>query len=376
VKRTIHKAVIFAAFGVASTASFAEDVTINGFLTTSAARLDRANAVYLNSFTDEARFDNTDSRLGLQFSGNINKRMTATAQLIARGRGGNNTIETDWAFVGIDVAPQTQVRTGKLKFPTFLISDYYEVGYAYPWIRPPQEVYTLNPLTTLVGVDMLYTPKLGSGNLLIQPYWGSNRGEAATTGEQGKVFASPAFTSTLPTGVTAPKAGDPISFSVPVLAGLNAVWNFPAGSFRMGYTHAEVNQELFGIVGKSAGFASVGLTIDWHNIVLYSEYADRNSDKELELAFPDQRAGYATLGYRMGKFLPHFTYAKRDEGADKSPTALKQTSMTAGLRYDVTENAALKAEYQYINPADGNTGLFNSDVKDARLYGVALDVIF
>jgi hypothetical protein len=362
-------------FGLASSTAFAEGVSINGFLTTSVARTDTAAATYLNSFTDEARFDNTDSRLGLQFSGAINKHMSATAQLLARGRGGNNAIETDWAFVSIDAAKQTQLRAGKLKFPTFLISDYYEVGYAYPWIRPPQEVYALNPISTLVGIDALYTPVVGKANLLIQPFVGSNRGTAYTTGQQDEVFSAAPFNLAI-------AAGHPINFNAPMLAGLNTVLNFSSGSFRLGYLQAEVDADMNGdglndIDGKTAGFASAGFTVDWSNVVVYAEYADRDSAAgAMETAFPDQRAGYLTLGYRFGKFLPHVTYASLDEGADESPTVLKQTSTTLGLRYEFLEGAALKFEYQAIDPDEGNSGLFSADVEDANLYGMSLDVTF
>ena len=74
---------------------------------------------------------------------------------------------------------QISVRAGKIKFPTFLISDYYEVGYAYPWIRPPQEVYSSNPITTLNGVDVLARFRLGDMSLLVQPYYGVSRGAEA-----------------------------------------------------------------------------------------------------------------------------------------------------------------------------------------------------
>ena len=347
----------------------AEAVSINGFLTTSLVGIDES-ATYLNAFTDQPRFDNTDSRLGLQFTGAINDRMSATAQLLARGRGSNNTIETDWAFVSMDVAAQAQVRAGKLKFPTFLISDYYEVGYAYPWMRPPQEVYSLNPISTLVGVDALYTPSLGGTSLLIQPFVGSNRGEAYASASQAAMMSA-----IDPANPTSP--GDAIAFDAPVLAGINAVLNFNAGSLRLGYTHAEVDAQTFGIEGKTAGFASAGLTVDWHDLVLYTEYVDRDAESGLmEAAFPDQRAGYVTLGYRLGKFLPHVTYAKLDEGKDPSNLALKQTSSTVGLRYELADGAALKFEYQRIEPDQGNPGLFDRAVEKANLYGLSLDVIF
>jgi hypothetical protein len=361
--RFFHGAFLVLVTSGFSASVLAEGVTINGFLTTSVVMTDTKNTSYdSGAITDEARFDNPDSRLGLQFTGTINEYMDATAQLIARGRGTNDSISTDWAFVSMRANDVTQVRVGKLKLSTFLISDYIEVGYAYPWVRPPLEVYSLNPINTLVGADMLYTPTVGNVQLMIQPYLGTNR--AATT-------ISPALADAY-----SMTAGDELGFSVSNMAGLNVVASFDAVSFRIGYLSTEVTQSDFGLDGERAQFASAGITMDWNNIVAYAEYAMRNEDPNLEAAFPDQNAYYATLGYRVGKFLPYVTYANIDYGADESPLATRQSSVTGGLRYELFDGAALKFEVQNADPAEGEYGLFDSKIENAVLYSIALDVIF
>ena len=92
--------------------------------------------------------------------------------------------------------------------------------------------------------------------------------------------------------------------------------------------------------------------------------------------FPDQRAWYATLGYRLGEFMPYLTYAELDSGADANPFALQQTSTTLGLRYELTTSADLKLEVEQVDPDRGNFGLFDQAVEDATLVMFALDVIF
>lgn len=361
--RFFYGAFIALVTGGFSVAAMAEGVTINGFLTTSVVMTDSKDVSYYNgAITDEARFDNPDSRLGLQFTGAINDYMDATAQLIARGRGSNDSISTDWAFVSMQLNDVTKVRTGKLKLSTFLISDYIEVGYAYPWVRPPLEVYSLNPINTLVGVDALITPSLGNVQLMIQPYFGSNRASATISPALADAYSL--------------TAGDELAFSVSNLAGINIVANFGAASFRVGYLTTEVDQSSFGLQGEKAEFGSVGLTMDWNNIVAYAEYATRNEAPNLETAFPDQDAYYLTLGYRVGKFLPYLTYANIDYGTDKSALAVRQTSVTGGLRYELMDGAALKFEAQSVDPEKGEYGLFDSKIEDAVLYSIALDVIF
>lgn len=376
-RKTIRRGVTAMLLGMASWSLHAEDVRVNGFLTTSLTKLSTDETSYLGgSFTHQPRFDNPDSRLGLQFSAQVSPRIEATAQLLARGRGDNNGIIADWAFVSIKAAESAKVRAGKLKLSTFLASDYIEVGYAYPWIRPPQEVYALNPITTQVGVDALYTPKLGGAKLMIQPFAGSNRGTTTI---------SPAladYLATQPAPFNTIVAGDMLDFSVPAMYGVNMSLSGRAVSFRLGFLQARVDQQEFSIEDKRANFASAGFTVDWRNLVVYGEYADRDVVEELEGAFPDQQAGYLTVGYRMGKYLPHLTYAAINAGREVSPLAVRQRSATAGLRYEFLDGAALKFEVQRIDPEEGNYGYFDGKdasgnyLRDARLYGIALDVIF
>jgi hypothetical protein len=149
------------------------------------------------------------------------------------------------------------------------------------------------------------------------------------------------------------------------------------------------------------------------NIVVYSEWTKRTTTDTLSRPFGDTEAYYATLGYRFGKFLPHITFASIDgEASTVQPGAITgtasslpvpggsfnfpvplQTSITAGLRYEVNDSAALKVEYQVVDveqdPAElqaanqgFNYGLFNTNFSqqppqnDVGLISVALDVIF
>ena len=96
-------------------------------------------------------------------------------------------MKADWAFVSYRAADPLTIRGGKLKLTTFLVSDYIEVGYAYPWIRPPQEVYYANPISTMTGADALVRFNFGDYSLLFQPYYGNSRGEQALVPQEADV---------------------------------------------------------------------------------------------------------------------------------------------------------------------------------------------
>ena len=73
-----------------------------------------------------------------------------------------------------------------------------------------------------------------------------------------------------------------------------------------------------------------------------------------DLEFPDNDTGFATLGYRIGKYMPHITYSMIDSN-DSILINQSQSSVIAGLRYDVQPWAALKFELQYTELGDDNT---------------------
>ncbi len=163
---------------------------------------------------------------------------------------------------------------------------------------------------------------------------------------------------------------------------------------------------------------AAGLTLDMANVVVYAEWTDRTTTDTLSRPFGDQDAWYATLGYRFGKWLPHLTYATIDGKASTvTPQAVScgetggcgpgvpyetplmnfpvaiQNSITAGLRYEVNDSAALKFEYAVVDVENDptelaeanqgvNFGLFDTSftlmppAEKVNVFSVALDVIF
>ena len=146
----------------------------------------------------------------------------------------------------------------------------------------------------------------------------------------------------------------------------------------------------FGTIdGDSGTFAGLGLIVDWRNIVLYSEYIQRDTDntQALNFAFPDQAAWYVTLGYRYRTVLPYVTFADLDEGADATPTALRQSSVALGLRWDIDDAAAIKFEAKQIDPGETafpplaptpvKLGLWDGpQVDKGNVYTITFDTIF
>lgn len=392
--------------------SSAQAIQFDGFMTAGAAMIvdiddaDKGN-IYIGGLGDRGISEDLsfekDTRFGLQISSDVTDNMSVVAQILARGDQGNFNAVIEWAYIDYEFHETTSVHVGKIKQPVYLVNDYVEVGYAYPWIRPPQEVYLLNnPLNTVNGIELLLQFSVGPGTLSFQPYLGSNRDDIPNA--QGAYFEAENI------------YGLDIKYS-------GSGYTVHASNFQCevtttgGFTTDNINpfgQDLnVDLNGKGdCNVTAAGFNLDMANVVVYAEWTQRTTTETLSRPFGDTEAYYATIGYRMGKFLPHITFASIDgeasvvqPGAISSDPALPvpggsfnfpvpiQTSITAGLRYEVNDSAALKFEYQVVDveqdPAElqaanqgFNYGLFNTNFSqsppqnDVGIVSVALDVIF
>ena len=414
-------------FGIAMLASAsAHAIQFDGFFTVGAAIHDDdtnkenplANGAenrYIGSLgdrgiTEDLTFE-TDTRFGLQISSEVSENMKVVAQLLGRGTNSNFDAIVEWAYADWEFTDWLSLRAGKIKQPVYLVNDYVEVGYAYPWIRPPVEVYYLNnPLNTVNGAELLLAFPVGPGTLSFQPYIGSNRDDIPNT--QGQAY-----------------------FEAENIVGIDV--KYAGRGYTVHASNFQCDVKTFGsLAGVPTAFGpvdidlngkgecdvtSAGLTFDVANVVVYAEWQERTTTDTLSRPFGDQDAWYATLGYRIGKWLPHLTYATIDGkaslvnppavtcadpsgcnlgpvtvpdggGISNFPVAI-QTSVTAGLRYEVNDSAALKFEYAVVDVENDpqelaqanqqtNYGLFDTNFllappKDkVGVASIALDVIF
>ncbi|MCW8900532.1 MAG: hypothetical protein OQK75_08755 [Gammaproteobacteria bacterium] len=355
--------------------SYAE-IDISGYASFKAiANSNDQKVSYYNGLAPEGEI-NTDSResnLGIQFSTDISPKMDMTVVMSARGGPSQKyNFETEWAYANYKFNDDLSLRIGKVKGPFYMVSDYKDVGYAYPWASVPDEVYSTNPIRSVNGLDLVYQKTINNVTYLGELYYGSGNNTSfilpTSLTDLNAAFSS-SYTTT-----------SQVSFKTHDMLGFNASVSFDGMSFRLGYFDTKV--DAFGQTDLEGSFGGIGMTIDKNNFVVYAEYIARDTGPGLEMAFPDANAGYLTLGYRMGDFLPYVTAASIGEGADKSIYTPKQTSTTLGLRYELDDAAALKIEAKNIkpdtyNPTPDAGGLFDGNItENVTIVTVAIDVLF
>lgn len=215
------------------------NIRISGFLTTIFTKGTNDKDVgYANGLAEkDVELDTRDNHLGVQFASTINSDTKVTAQMISRGGETNSyNMETDWAYVDYQALESVRFRIGKYKIPEFIASDYLDVGYAYPWVRPPQDVYATNPLISLNGVDMLYKINAGSSALFLDLYYGDGT---------HKTFVPPRTVDLSGGTLPASMKGQQVSFDTKNTVGFGIKYVAPHYTVRAGYFKTKVTQEDF-----------------------------------------------------------------------------------------------------------------------------------
>ena len=379
--RHIQALSILALSGISLTSQAIENIEMNSFLTIGAASIS-AEGHYLDRVTENISFEN-DSLYGINIRTEVSDKVSGAAQLLATATETNFNVEAEWAYVSYKFDEANNIRAGKLNLTTFLLSDYSTVGYLYPWIRPPVEVYANNPMKNFLGVELLNVTRFGKQTKLTSQFF---------------------------VGSAQVRQGD-YTFKATNGYGLNFQLDMPYVSLRVGGIVPTIQLESAVIDGAgrnngdtieimdnddTAVMLTVGALVDYKNFILYAEAISIDTQGDTQAIFPDQDGAYVTVGYQIGKYMPHVTVAQ-SSGPDVPPELaplnprdpVTQDSVALGLRYDVDDSVALKFEYQLVDLTDGKgDGFSHLEANDGshggtpgtidsfNVISISMDVIF
>lgn len=351
-----------------------------------------------------------DSNLGLQADMPVNSWLSLTAQgLVRKDAEAGYGAELTWAFAKFRLSDELSVRVGRVGLPVFMISDYRNVGYANHMLRPPTEVYSQVIFNSVDGLDLTWQRSFGDTSVTSQLAYGTLE-TLVPGGVHAKGKQTVALNVSVEHGPFTVRAGhartkitiaDSTSLNA-LIAGLRA-----AGA---GYRFAQLPVLAAEIEAKDkqGTFNSLGLTMDWNDIVVQTEYAKRTNESYIN----DTTSWYLMGGYRIGSFMPYVSHAelKIDSpivntvpaacpagypaactptmqqlgaGVRRLPNAGtgqgEQSTSSFGVRWDFASSVALKAQIDRVKPKNGTGLLIN--VKpgfkgDVLVGAVALDFVF
>lgn len=295
-----------------------------------------------------------DSLFAVQVSADLNDRVSATGQIVARG---SDDFDADfaWAYVGIKLNDELNLTIGRQRTAFFRYSDFLDVGYAYPWMSPQRSVYNLG-FNNADGVSLGWNRNLGN--------WFS----------QAKLFYGE-FDDSL---------GGDTTGQLKDFSGLSWDVNYDGWlSLRAAYFQADLSLQIasldplldalnqFGLSNTAglisanedpARFKNVGFEIDRSNWLVVGEWTETRAKNSI---LPINDNVYVSAGYRFGSVMPYANWGKRNaDGVSAilgslpaqhplfplvagavAAQSLDDTYTGIGMRWDFASNVALKADY-------------------------------
>jgi len=319
-----------------------------------------------------------DSQLGVQIDWKANESLQATVQWIARDHAGNFFEQNlDWAFLRWSVQDDVDIRLGRLGVGVFSLSDYRNISYAYPWIRPPHEFYSTIPYYHIDGADITKKFSIDDGYLSVKLYGGYSYNQLPTQTSGIHNQQSPA-------------------------TGANISYEKGAWQARLGYTYATItsnppiqdlltpiNSPLFTqywpdikqlipamtMRGKEYHFGSIGVAYDdgiWLS-QMEAAYIASNT-----LWSPPRSSAYLSIGRRISTVTLYslLGIAKTFQNDVNVPNPLvpnpallayqqqfsrilnnngiNEQSVSLGARWDFYNNMSLKAQWSHYWLGDHN----------------------
>lgn len=329
-----------------------------------------------SDYDDDISFK-PETNLGLQLSADLGSNLSITAQLTAQGANDFDA-EVEWLYLSYDINNNLNVKGGRQRIPFYFYSDYLDVGYAYHWIRPPQDVYSLS-FSAYEGVSFTYSGNLDLWDTSLHTYYGALDSD---TGPFGQLDFTDLW------GIVLSGSNDwlelRLSYHRMDVEAPDATAFVPTRPFAPG------NEEVF-------DYTSFGAKANFGNLFVGVEYALSGLGEPAavnplnETGFQDGIDWYITAGYRMGAWTPHITYSSSEterESEDFDGDGFVNASsvdgddagrdtITLGLRYDFHPSAALKFEYtDSSDESDDSIVTIDGEEGEVSTFAIGVDVIF
>ena len=351
-----------------------------------------ADRITVGVYDDDISF-RPDTSYGLQVTADAGHGLTVVGQITGNG-GEAFDANVAWAYVAYDFSESFRLTAGRQRLPFFFYSDFFDVAYAYHWIRPPQEL-AASDFDTFEGVKLRWTPITGDVEWGIELF-GGGASEVLESGS-GVEFENQ--------------------------WGLSVTATYDWLTLRAHYSEADLiidNDALTGITGQGTdddpipgNLIGLAAKADFGNVFFVSEFTAAPLEDpvypELGLNGVDGTTGwYISAGFRIGEFTPHITYSQEDidyvetsvtgvDVVDGIPVAQfgnpveyesQREAWTVGVRWDFHPSAAFKLEYltrsdksddyfqNGVGTPSGRANPGRGDSGEVDLLSFAIDVLF
>src|SRR5690606_34342884 len=351
-----------------------------------------------------------DSVIGLQlnYSPTRNLELVAQATFSALDSSANAGNYIGLAFAAWRPHSDWTVRVGRVNLDAYLYSDHRDVGFTYPFIRPPVEFYSRMP-TSLDGGDVTRYWVRGDAQWQAKLFAGRTAGG---TGDsrlklwplQGLMVSRESRGLLLRVSAVHARTDEAMRALEPLLAGLRQIQMVPVEQVAADAARMESSLMKAGMKMNYLAAAAAYDRNDW----LMSMEVNRARIDADNASFT---TGYASIGRRFGPFTAFVmeSAALRDADARLAPDwatplasvdlalaqqaqaladgatralngmAGHQFTTSAGIRWDVAPRLALKAQWDHVRSRANGSGLWRDDdgrPAHADIVALSADFVF
>ncbi|MGC2165781.1 MAG: hypothetical protein WA632_07185 [Gallionella sp.] len=296
-----------------------------------------------------------DTRLGVQATSNLSSKVSTVLQVISEyNANGNYRPVVEWANVKYQLTPNSYLRLGRIALPTFLNSDHRKVGYSYPWIHPPLELYRQLAITNSDGIDTMYRFDMLDSLHTFKVLYGSNTIDRHTS-----------------------------------VSNSENIWGvFDTIELNMLTIHASYQERKSNTRVSSSGATgdwipnsdlSIGANYDTGGWFISTEWMQRKSTSKIG-------AMYFSAGTRWNALTPYMTYSQNSSGSflpefpPPSSLAIRlanrsQNTYTLGMRWDFMRNSDVKVQYDQVTLSNDSNGFLSNVPGNVSLQGSRFHVV-
>lgn len=294
-------------------------------------------------FYDVGQYDNditfnAESIFALQAVMDLNEKFRVTAQLVAKGVDDFEP-EFDWYYLTYQANDSLTLMAGRRNIPMYYFSEFSEVGYAYPWMRPPSNLYWWQ-ITQFNGVNAMYSFDWGDYSNTVTFFYGNEYSDDNVE----MLYYDKLYGGTART----------VNEIWTDIAGVN--WNISGDNFDVRFVYFQNDRDRETIqqdgsidpfVPFSQTFMGFGGSVDIQDFTILFDWNLVDYDDDLGTEFPTY---LISLVYNMGDYQPYLVYSKADHERTSVPTEDLEEYyiMGYGLRYNFLPNAALKIQYDHF----------------------------
>lgn len=293
------------------------------------------------------------------------------------------------AFIRYRPSASYSARVGRIPLDTFLITEYRDVDYAFPWAKAPNSVYGTIPYFYVDGFDFSYVHQFNDFSLTAKLFAGESSAQIGDYKMTERVdldqitglsFELQSFNWMISAKLSRGRFGETTAATEQLLAGfstLQPIWPSVTNDV-----------QTLELKDKKANYGSLGGRYDIGNVTLYGEVTNVRSDSD---AISNLRSAYLSAAYRFNDIQVFGTIGRtsadqytftgfEDNNIDVSVFPIEtqmlmaqlkagaeglanyfasnQTATSIGARWDFTDNMALKVQLEQTNIEENGATLW------------------